>query len=424
MEEQKDHVHVESVDKDPLPKEKWRKERLVEFLGGKTPFYVLGLVSLFAITVFLLNQVSFVFEPIGRLIKTILPPVVFAVVLYYVMDPIVDGLQTGLFCKSDFLRKKKLTRVLSIATAYIVFFVAVTVAIVKLIPLISSQAMSLLNDIPTSYDEIQGTINGFVKGTFLENYVEEILSFINDAIQKVVDYFSNNWQDGVRNLSSIFSAVSSTFITLFTGPIIAFFLILDPKKFRRTVMGIIPPKFREDARELIKIGNQQMGDYLKGQVIASLLLGLIYWGVFLLIGLKYATILALSAGILSIIPYIGSFLAFLPGLFIAFQDSNFMVVKFVIAWFAVQLLHGDLVVPRVMGNKLQIHTVTILIVLLVMGDLLGLVGVIFGIPIYALIKMVVVFIFRKFKGRYNRFYGDEGLYQDTDFSEEDYLEKD
>ena len=118
-----------------------------------------------------------------------------------------------------------------------------------------------------------------------------------------------------------------------------------------------------------------------------------------------------------------SFIAFFPGLFIAFQDSTFMAIKFILVWFIVQLLHGDLVVPRVMGNRLQIHPITILIVLLVMGDLLGLMGVIFGIPIYTLIKLLVVFAFRKFKQRYNKFYGDQGVYQKADFSDKDYLDK-
>jgi predicted PurR-regulated permease PerM len=92
-----------------------------------------------------------------------------------------------------------------------------------------------------------------------------------------------------------------------------------------------------------------------------------------------------------------------------------------IAWFAVQLLHGDLVVPRVMGDRLKIHPITILVVLLVMGDLMGIVGVIFGIPIYCLLKVLVVYVFRKFKQRYNRYYGQEGKYFHSAFTSKDYL---
>ena len=146
-----------------------------------------------------------------------------------------------------------------------------------------------------------------------------------------------------------------------------------------------------------------------------------YWPAFLLIGLQFGSILALAAGILCIIPYIGPFIAFIPGLIIAFQDSTFMVVKFVIVWFAIQLIHGDFVIPRVMGDKLKVHPITILLVLLVMGELFGLMGVIFGIPMYCLVKVTVIYLFRKFKQRYNRFYGDNGEYEHTNFTKDQYL---
>lgn len=155
-----------------------------------------------------------------------------------------------------------------------------------------------------------------------------------------------------------------------------FFPFERSSKFYQSVLAIVPPAFRTDFKNLTKIANQQLGSFLKGQIIASFILGAVYWVCFLLIGLEFASVLAISAGLLCIIPYIGPFIAFFPGLIIAFQDSTFMAVKFVIVWFAVQLLHGDLVIPRVMGDRLQIHPITILIVLLVMGDLMGIVGVI------------------------------------------------
>ncbi|MGC3666896.1 AI-2E family transporter, partial [Enterococcus faecalis] len=83
-----------------------------------------------------------------------------------------------------------------------------------------------------------------------------------------------------------------------------------------------------------------------------------------------------------------------PGLIIAFQDSTFMVVKYVIVWFAIQLIHGVFVIPRVMGDKLKVHPITILLVLLVLGELFGLMGVIFGIPMYCLVKVTVIYLFR------------------------------
>src|SRR5690625_3491224 len=83
-----------------------------------------------------------------------------------------------------------------------------------------------------------------------------------------------------------------------------------------------------------------------------------------------------------------------------------MLIKLAIVWAAVQFLEGNFVSPNVMGKTMKIHPLTIIIVLLVAGNLFGLVGVILGIPGYAIVKVLVQFIFEKFKLRYNKYYGE------------------
>lgn len=390
--------------------EKEKPSKIIQFFGGKTSYYIIGLIILSALAIYLLNTVSFIFRPLVVIITTVLPPMVFALLLYYLLNPVVN-----------FLSKKGVPRTIGIILTYVVILGVIFFGGARLVPVIQNQAQDLIKQFPSYVDDFQKSIRNILDATPFATSSDQALDSLDKLAKEALTYLGKNWQDGAKGLGTIFSAVSSTAITLFTGPIISFFLLQSPHKLYNAVIELIPPRFRKDCQSLIKIANQQLGAFLKGQVIASLLLGLIYWVVFLLLGLEFATVIALAAGILSIIPYIGSFLAFLPGMFIAFQDSNLMVVKFVIAWFVVQLLHGDLVVPRVMGDKLKIHPITILVVLLVMGDLLGLVGVIFGIPIYSMIKLFVVFTFRKFKQRYNKYFADEGAYRNTGFSEDDYL---
>ena len=385
--------------------------RFIRFLGGKTSYYVLGLLIMLALVIYIFQKVGFVFKPFIVIFATALPPVLFALILYYLLDPLIKRLN------------KKLSRNLSVIIVYIVILMLIGLGSIWLIPFLQQQAKTLIASFPDLFADFQQTLKQFLAQTPFSDAFNQFFSSIDYLTSNFTSFIGDYWESGAKSLGNIFSAVTTTFITLFTGPIIAFFLLKDPHKFYQSVLGIVPPKFRTDFQTLTKIANQQLGAFLKGQIIASFILGAVYWVTFLLIGLEFASILAIAAGILCIIPYIGPFIAFFPGLFIAFQDSTFMAIKFILVWFIVQLLHGDLVVPRVMGNRLQIHPITILIVLLVMGDLLGLMGVIFGIPIYTLIKLLVVFTFRKFKQRYNKFYGDQGVYQKADFSEKDYLDK-
>lgn len=387
-----------------------KKNRLIQFLGGKTSYYVLGLIILCAIAAFLLKQISFLFDPFFVIISTLIPPFLFGLILYYLFNPLVDRLET-----------KKIPRIASIGGIYLLILLVIVLAGFQLYPIIQKQTTDLINQFPDLIADFERNADSFLANTPFGAQIDQITDTLQKVANNIMDFIGDYWQTGAAGLSSIFSTISTLFIALFTGPIIAFFLLRNPNKFYYSLLSIVPPRFRKDFNTIVKIADLQVGAFLKGQIISSFILGGIYWVIFLLIGLEYASILAIAAGILCIIPYIGPFIVFFPALFIAAQESTGMLIKFLIAWFAVQLLHGDLVVPRVMGDRLQIHPITILVVLLVMGDLMGIVGVIFGIPIYCLLKVLVVYGFRKFKQRYNTYYGDEGKYFHSEFTSEDYL---
>jgi predicted PurR-regulated permease PerM len=390
-----------------------KKNRLIQFLGGKTSYYVLGLIILCTIAVFLLKQISFLFDPFLVIISTLIPPFLVGLILYYLFNPLVDRLEA-----------KKIPRIVSIGGIYLLILLVIVLAGFQLYPIIQKQTTDLINQFPNLMGDFEKNADSFLANTPFGAQVDQITETLQKIANNIMDFIGDYWQTGAAGLSNIFSTISTLFIALFTGPIIAFFLLRNPNKFYFSLLSIVPPRFRKDFNAIVKIADLQVGAFLKGQIISSLILGAIYWVIFLLIGLEYASILAIAAGILCIIPYIGPFIVFFPGLFIAAQDSTGMLIKFLIAWFAVQLLHGDLVVPRVMGDRLQIHPITILVVLLVMGDLMGIVGVFFGIPIYCLLKVLVVYGFRKFKQRYNTYYGDEGKYFHSEFTSEDYLKED
>jgi predicted PurR-regulated permease PerM len=388
-----------------------KKDRWIQFLGGKNLLFSIAILCLLAVMIFLFHAISFFFKPFWVIFSALLPPVLFGIIIFYLVNPIVKRLE------------HKIPRIWVISGLYVIFIALLILATLQFIPMIQNQAEELIKQFPSFWNDSLATIQQTVAKTPLADEVNRATQSLENIWDKVSDFAGDYLQKGVQGIGSVFSVVSTTFLTLFTGPIIAFFLLKDKEKFYRFISKMIPPIWREDFNEYSQIVNTQIGDYLKGQVIASIVLGVLYWPAFLLIGLQFSGILALAAGILCIVPYIGPFVAFIPGLIIAFQASTFMVIKFVIVWFAIQLFHGDFIIPRVMGDRLKVHPITILLVILVMGELLGLMGVIFGIPLYCLIKVTVTYLFRKFKQRYNRFYGAQGQYEDTSFTKEDYLKQ-
>src|SRR5699024_9047065 len=153
---------------------------------------------------------------------------------------------------------------------------------------------------------------------------------------------------------------------------------------------------------------------IRGQIIVASCIGILLYIGYLIIGLDYAIILASIAAVTSVVPYLGPIIAISPAIIIAIVHSPFMLLKLAIVWAAVQFLEGHFVSPNIMGRTMQIHPLTIIIVLLVAGNLFGIVGVILGIPGYAILKVLVVYLFGKFKIRYNKYYGEKYGYYEMD----------
>lgn len=289
------------------------------------------------------------------------------------------------------------------------------------VPRIYIQTASLVSDFPQHVENFNQTLQNLASGTPLESSIKEVFGSLEDVVFQIINTLSNSLGDFQSFIGDLFSTVSGFFVILFTAPIITFFLLKDAHHFHGYFLKLLPPKFRDDSNELGAILNSQVGDYLKGQFIVALANGVIVFIGFLIIGMPYSLPLAILVTVTSVIPYIGPFIAFVPCAVIAVLHSFQMLIGLIIVWIVEQILNGNIIEPKVLGDQLKVHPVTIVLVLLVMGNLFGLFGLVFGIPTYTIFKAFGVFLFRKFKQRYNRYYGkDDGEYENTEFSQEEY----
>lgn len=193
-----------------------------------------------------------------------------------------------------------------------------------------------------------------------------------------------------------------------TFPFVLFFLLKDGEQFKNYVLKLTPPKFRKDLHDILDKMNVQVGSYIQGQMFVAFCIGVLLFIGYMIIGLEYALILACIAAVTSVVPYLGPMIAISPAIVIALVDSPVMLLKLAIVWMAVQFLEGHFISPNIMGKTMQIHPLTIIFVLLCAGNLLGLIGVILGIPLYAILKVLTQYIFDKFKKRYNTYLSEDG----------------
>lgn len=379
----------------------------INFIGGSNLLFTVGVAFLAALTVLILTQIDFIFTPIVVIASNVLMPLIIAILLYYLLDPLVS------------LLSKKMNRIWAVAIVFILIFFIIGLLTAFLIPLLEDQVTNLIETMPVFIENVLSEAQTISQNLPANDFFSQLI----EQAQSVADSLFNNFGDilstGLTNVSGLVSSVTNVFFTLAVSPIILFFLLKDEEKIVRGLLYLMPPKWRQG---LIHIGtevNIQVGAYIKGQFTIAVINGVMMYIGFLLIGLNYAGVLGVFGGFMSIIPYIGPTVTFIPALIIAMFDSFTQVLLLIVVWLVIQFVEGNLIEPNIMGKQLQVHPVTIIITLLVMGDLFGLFGLVFGIPMYAILKVIVTYYFRLFKVRYNKYYGDIAGEYNVDYWESD-----
>lgn len=384
--------------------------RFMRFLGGNDLIYGLLALVLLGIVIFIFDKVSYVFEPFIIIFNTIAAPIIVSLIIFYLFNPLVN-----------LMERYRIPRLVGIMIIYIAIVGIIALIVNLLIPVIGSQLGSFINNSPQYFKKFTNTINKLTSNSIFAGYYSQINDQLNSLTKKIPTMLSDYFDGFGSKLATFAEAVANVGVVIVTTPFVLFFMLKDGHKLKDFTTNIMPPKFRKDFHDLLEKMSVQVGSYIQGQIIVSFCIGVLLFIGYSIIGLKYSLILACIAAVTSVVPYLGPTIAISPAIIIAIITSPLMVLKLTIVWTLVQFFEGHFISPNIMGKTLKIHPLTIIFILLCAGNLLGIVGVILGIPGYAVLKVLVSHVFLLFKRRYNRYYGeDAGEYQlnkDQDYSE-------
>jgi predicted PurR-regulated permease PerM len=185
-----------------------------------------------------------------------------------------------------------------------------------------------------------------------------------------------------------------------------FYLLKDGKKLPDYILNFVPIPMRSHTFTVLQEMNKQISSYIRGQIVVSFCIGVLMFIGFVIIGLDYAPVLAVIASFTSVVPYLGPAIAITPALIIAVVTSPYMLLKLIIVWTIVQLIEGKFISPQIMGRNLHVHPITIIFIIIIAGNLFGVVGILLAVPGYAVLKVITTHLFEYFKIRSH-------LYEDT-----------
>jgi predicted PurR-regulated permease PerM len=339
-------------------------------------------VLLILLIVFLFTKVSYLFAPIWQFLAVVGLPIILAGILYYLMNPIVD-----------YLEKQKIPRLYSIIGLFVTVVALIVWGSVVIIPKIQEQTISFIDNFPQYVKTIDQKLTEILSDPLFNQFREQLESAGDKFMSSAGDMLQDISKSTVQSLGSFVGTIATIFVAIITMPFILFYLLKDGKRLAPYFVNFLPTRMRKPTLKVLSEMNAQVSSYIRGQLTVAFTVAIMFMIGFALIGLDYAVTLGIIAGFLNLIPYLGSFLAIIPAIFLGIVAGPAMLIKVLIVAALEQTIEGRLISPLVLGNQLAIHPVTILLVLLTSGKLFGIVGVILGIPVYAAAKVIITHIF-------------------------------
>ena len=315
---------------------------------------------------------------IVMLVEDMLGASLIAFVLSYLLGPVVN-----------YLERQGVSRRVSTTAVFTLMVITVALIIFALAPTLGSTLSRLQDDMPRY-------INGLAEFTSeIESKVHRIAGPLSnvDVTLRVQSQLTTWTHDFFERLPGYVK----TFLTvMLLGPFLAFFMVKDGRLVLRKLMGLVPNNLFEAALSLQHQINFQIGQFVRARLLECIIVGLLTAVGLFIVSCPYPLLLGLIAGLTNLIPYLGPILGAVPAFLIAMVNgwSSLQMLSLALVYLIAQLFDAGILIPVLVAKIVDLHPVTVIVVIIAGAQLMGVVGMIISIPVAATLKVTVNTVYR------------------------------
>ncbi len=304
------------------------------------------------------------------IIRDILIILLLALVIASAMEPMVD-----------YLSRRKIPRSVSVLGAYFVVIALVALIATLMTPLVMEQFKLLTENLPQYAVQIQArypNLMALFGGADLNGVIQTLFSGggTGSFVTRTVGLFNG-----------LFAVV--------TVLVISFYLVAADRGMKKFIHDLVPSAHQNVVMNLIEKIQRKMGLWVVGQIILSVFIFVLTYIGLSILGVKYALFLALIAGLLEVVPYVGPFLAAIPAVFFALIQSPALVIGVIILYIIIQKTEGYVLVPKVMEKTVGTSPLVVLLALLIGFKVAGILGLLLAVPLAGAIMVVIAELFNQ-----------------------------
>lgn len=347
----------------PTPYERIRKL-------GVTVWTALGGLAVLGLFTWVLVQMHIIWSP-----------VVFAVAIVYVLNPLVNRLEN-----------RHVHRLIGSCLSYLILIAVLTAIGFLVVPIIRTQAIALAEEVPVIVDQIAEAAQD-VADRF--DVTIEMPGF--DTIS---DWFSQaeNQQrltDVASGVFDVAATVVEAILLFLLAPVLAFYMLVDAPNTRKLARSLVPDDLREEAVHVAGLVSRALGGFVRGQLLVALIVGILTSFALWIIGLPLWLIIGAITGLLNLVPFVGPTSGGILAVSVSLVLGDWkMAIWAAVAMVIVQQIDNHMISPIILRATVKLHPVIIILALLVGGSLAGLLGVLVAVPFAAVTKIIVSHLWR------------------------------
>lgn len=339
-----------------------------------------------------ISQISPIKAAISN-IMDILTPVLIGVLMAYIINPLEIRLEKlFLKCFSGIKREQKrknLSRVFSVATSLVTLLLVIALLIFLIVPEFLQSLAELIKMAPALFAKVMEW--------FSSHGQSDLVVILSENFDTVVASVSGLLSGEVSNaLSGILTGVANVFsflVNFFISIVICVYALIEKEKFignvKKLTFALFKPSRANDILEVARYSNDMFGKFLSGKIIVSAIVGVVTFLFMTVAGIPYSLLSAGVVAITNVIPYFGPFLGGIPTAAIILLTDFRKGIIYIIFLVVLQQIEGNVIEPLIMEDKTGVSKFWITVALIVCGGTFGVVGMLFSVPIFAVIFYVI-----------------------------------
>lgn len=350
---------------------------------------LVGLVAIVGIIVFhLLDNFTSVLDFLSNIL-TVFSPIIGGFVLAYLLNIPMKAIEDNLFKKLKI--KQGLKRSLSLVLTIVLVFGFIVLSISFVLPqLIASLQQLQFQATAENFAQLESLVEDlFIQLNLSDEIVNQILTIWTSIVSGATDFMLSLADQALNGVSSLLSVIFNTIISVVLG----LYILLSKERlattFKKAFYAFTSTSWCDRSTKYIKIVNHSFENFIRGQVVEAIILGIVCYIAMLIFGFEYPLVISFLVGITNIIPLFGPYIGAVPSFLLLFIVNPISALWFIVFLIVLQQVESNLIYPKVVGSNMGISGFWIIVAVVIGNSLFGIVGILIGIPLLSSVYVIV-----------------------------------